>query len=72
MKKKRAAPRVFLKLPEVIARVTLSRSTILRNQGLGKFPHSIKISDSAIRWDEADIDEFMTACKEGRPWKPGK
>lgn len=62
-------PRRFLTLPQVIDRVGVSRSTILRMQARGKFPRAHKVADYAIRWLESDIDDFMAACVADRPWE---
>jgi prophage regulatory protein len=49
----------MLRLPEVIKRVGLKRSSIYRLIKLGKFPCNYKISDSAVAWDKSQIDEWL-------------
>ncbi len=65
-----AKPRRFLTLHQVLERVSLSRSTVLRMQARGKFPHAHKVAAYAVRWLESDIEEFMSACIAGREWEP--
>ncbi len=62
-------PKRFLTLHQVIERVGISRSTLFRMEAKGRFPHSYKVADSAVRWLESDIDEFMSACVAGRRWE---
>lgn len=65
-------PARFLRLPEVIKRVGLSRSTIYRmmEREPPGFPKPFKPSEVASRWLESDIDDFMAAVIEGRRWSP--
>ena len=50
-----------LRLPEVIAKVGLSRASIYRLQEAGEFPSSIRIGRSAVAWVEAEVDNWIDA-----------
>lgn len=49
----------LLRLRDVIARTTLSRTTIYRRIGEGTFPTNIHISDGLVAWYESDIDAWI-------------
>ena len=51
----------ILRLPEVMSRTGLSRSTIyvLLNKPQSDFPQSIKISVKAIGFIESEVDEWI-------------
>ena len=46
----------LIRLPEVIDRVGLSRSTIYMFMQQGKFPKSIKLGSRAVAWNAEEID----------------
>lgn len=56
----------YLRLPEVIHRTGLSRSTIERRARAGTFPRSHRLGLNAIAWLESDIVAWMAAPLE---WK---
>jgi len=49
----------LIRLPEVIDRVGLSRSTIYMFMQQGKFPKSIKLGSRAVAWNTEDIDAWI-------------
>lgn len=51
-----------LKLPELVVKTKLARSSIYRLMKQGKFPSGFKISDGgrATGWLLSDIDSFLT------------
>jgi prophage regulatory protein len=49
----------LLRLPEVIARVGLKRSTIYKRMGEGTFPKPKKIGQRSVAWSETDIDLWI-------------
>jgi prophage regulatory protein len=53
----------ILRLKELTCIVGLSRSSIYRLVSLGMFPAPIKIGVSAVGWDSADIDSWLTERK---------
>jgi prophage regulatory protein len=61
-------PRRFLTQHQVIDRVQLSRATIYKMVREGTFPRSHKVGTYSIRWLESDIDGFMAAVIDDRPW----
>lgn len=59
IKSKTRAPRRFLRLPEVMARTGLSRSTIYVRLEQGCFPRPVSLGSRAVGWIEAEVDEWM-------------
>lgn len=58
----------ILRLPEVMQRTGLSRSTIYAYMKYGNFPKPIPIGDRAVGWLESAIDEWIEqrASQNGR------
>lgn len=59
IEKKTRAPGRFLRLPEVIARTGLSRSTIYVRLDEGRFPRPVSLGGRAVGWIESEVDEWM-------------
>ena len=51
----------FLRLPEVLARTGLSRSTIYVRLEQGRFPRPVSLGARAVGWIEAEVDEWTRA-----------
>ena len=49
----------FLRLPEVMARTGLSRSTIYVRLDQGRFPRPVSLGGRAVGWIEAEVDEWI-------------
>jgi prophage regulatory protein len=49
----------ILRLPSVITRTGLSRSSIYAMVRLGKFPRAVSLGARAVGWFEADIDDWL-------------
>ena len=49
----------FLRLPEVLARTGLSRSTIYVRLDQGRFPRPVSLGARAVGWIEAEVDEWI-------------
>ena len=49
----------FLRLPEVLARPGLSRSTIYVRLDQGRFPRSVSLGARAVGWIESEVDEWI-------------
>ena len=49
----------FLRLPEVLARTGLSRSTVYVRLDQGRFPRPVSLGARAVGWIEAEVDEWM-------------
>ena len=62
----RAPPSNMLRVPEVMARTGLSRTTIWRRVRAGTFPAPISLGENSIGWPESAI----TAWLETRPVVP--
>ena len=61
----------FLRLPEVLARTGLSRSTIYVRLDQGRFPRPVSLGGRAVGWIEAEVDEWIrrriVASRSGAP-----
>ncbi len=51
-------PDSFLRLPAVLKRTSLSRSTLYRKMDQGTFPRQVKIGERCAAWRQSDIDEW--------------
>lgn len=49
----------FLRLPQVMAKTGLGRSSIYLFMNRGDFPKSIKIGNRAIAWIEREVDQWV-------------
>ena len=49
----------FLRLPEVLARTGLSRSTIYVRLDQGRFPRPVSLGARAVGWIESEVDEWI-------------
>ncbi|MYC89166.1 MAG: AlpA family transcriptional regulator [Gemmatimonadales bacterium] len=54
-------PTRMLRLPEVVARTGLSRSTIYMRVELGRFPRPVSLGERAVGWIEAEIEAWIRA-----------
>lgn len=54
-----AVPAQLLRLPAVIDRTGLSRSSIYRHEAAGAFPKRIKLGEHASAWLAADVDRWI-------------
>ena len=52
-------PTRFLRLPEVMERTGLSRSTIYVRVAAGRFPQPVALGGRAVGWIEAEVDEWV-------------
>jgi prophage regulatory protein len=50
-----------LRLPAVLAIVSLSRSTVYEKIKRGEFPRPFKLGERAIGWREGDIEAWLAA-----------
>ena len=49
----------FLRLPAVLKRTSLSRTTLYRKMDQGTFPRQVKIGKRCAAWRQSDIDAWM-------------
>jgi prophage regulatory protein len=49
----------ILRLPAVILKTQLSRSTIYRLEALGQFPSRVRLGENSTGWHEHEIDEYI-------------
>ncbi len=49
----------FLRLPAVLQRTSLSRSTLYRKIQQGTFPRQIRVSERGARWRETAVEHWM-------------
>ena len=52
-------PTRFLRLPEVLTRTGLSRSTIYVRLAQGRFPPPVSLGSRAVGWVESEVDEWI-------------
>ena len=50
----------LLRLPQVLARVGLSRSTVYQRMSEGSFPAPVSLGDRAVAWVENEIDAWIS------------
>ncbi len=65
MTKQRTAPRTnpavrFVRLPEVMARTGLSRSTIYVRVAEGRFPKPVPLGARSVGWIKSELDEWFS------------
>ncbi len=53
--------RILIRLPTLIQKTGLSRSTIYHLQSLGQLPRSIRLGARAVAWDLTEIDAWLAA-----------
>ncbi len=53
-----------LRLPAVIERTGLSRSSIYLRMAKNEFPRRISLGDRAVGWLEQDINDWIVECIE--------
>ncbi len=52
-------PTRIVRLPDVLARTGLSRSTIYVRVGKGSFPKPVQLGARAVGWIESEVDEWI-------------
>ena len=53
----------LLRLPEVLARFPVSRSSWWAGVSVGRFPRPVRISSRSVAWRESDINLLIQACE---------
>jgi prophage regulatory protein len=56
----------LVRLPEVIDRSGLSRTSIYRKMDAGEFPMSVQLGSNTVAWLEADLERWIAAPMEWR------
>lgn len=60
----------ILRLPEVKARVGLSRSEIYRREGLGEFPKHVSLGARSVGWLSDEVQSWIeTRIRKSREGK---
>lgn len=54
-----ASPTRFIRLPEVLARVPLSRTRVYELMREGRFPKCVKLSQRAIAWNASHVEQWL-------------
>ncbi|MCP9891677.1 AlpA family transcriptional regulator [Cyanobium sp. Aljojuca 7D2] len=54
----------LLRLPEVIHRVGLSRTTIYSLISTGEFPRQIVIGPRAVAWSQQELEDWITSKRQ--------
>ncbi len=56
------AAKMIWRLPEVMGRTGLSRSTIYHKMSLDEFPHSINLGIRSVGWVSDDVEQWIQDC----------
>lgn len=56
----------LIRLPEVMARTGIKRSTVYKYMDDGRFPKSIKQSPRVAVWKESEIDAYIAKIGGGK------
>lgn len=59
-----------LRMPQVVAKVGLARSTIYKMIRSGDFPPPRKLTRRASGWRERDVESFLEGLKSSTPTSP--
>ena len=51
----------ILRLPAVMLKTSLSKSSIYRFESLGQFPKRVRIGQNSTGWLSSEIDEFIAS-----------
>lgn len=54
----------ILRLPQVLSKTGLSKSTLYARAARDEFPRPIRLGARAVGWLESEIDEWLTAQVE--------
>lgn len=57
--------KVFLRLPQVLARIPVSKSSWWDGVRTGRFPKSIKLGARITVWLKSDIDQLIEKSLDG-------
>ena len=56
----------LMRLPEVLDRYPVSRSTLYKQIRQGVFPKPVQISDKSVAWIESEISRILDAKIQGQ------
>ncbi len=56
----------ILRLPEVLARIGLKRSTVYQFVADGKFPKPVRLGLRSVGWRESDVEKWVSARQLAR------
>ena len=65
------APTRVLRLPEVMARTGLSRTTIYRWRRAGRFPQAVPLGTRCVGWIESEVEAWLDGRMARRPGGAG-
>ena len=55
----------FIRLPELITMLSVSKPTIWRWVSIGKFPKPVKLGERTSAWSVADVEQWITQRQQG-------
>ena len=61
----------LLRLPQVLARVGISRSTLYQRMADGLFPVPVSLGERAVAWKSSEIDKWISKRAEAGRVGPG-
>lgn len=56
-------PTRIIRLPEVMERTALKKSTLYALMSKGRFPKNFKIASRAAGWFESEVEEFLQRAR---------
>ena len=59
-------PNRFLRLPQVLDRTGLSRSTLYLRISEGTFPKQVSLGARSVAWIEAEVEDWISRRIDGR------
>lgn len=60
----------IIRLPEVMKKTSLGRTTLYRMSKFGDFPESVSLGGKAMGWVEAEIDNWIASRMAARQRTP--
>lgn len=60
----------IIRLPDVITKTGLGKTTIYQMENGGKFPKSVSLGAKAVGWIEAEVDRWIEARMRERQSAP--
>jgi prophage regulatory protein len=57
----------ILRIPEVLARTGLSRTSLYAKIAAGEFPRQVALGPRASGWREADVDRWIESLANKQP-----
>ncbi|WP_043804350.1 helix-turn-helix transcriptional regulator [Arenimonas malthae] len=63
-------PTILIRLPEVVARTGLSKSSIWARARAGSFPTPVKLGPRTTAWVASEVDQWVAEALAARQHRP--